>query len=205
MDKHNIDRLAVCSTKSIFLDWIEGNQDVLNMAKQYPNRFIPFVTLGPVEDIDFVAKLKEYIDQGIRGLRLYPRFHGYVLNVNPDVIKLLEAINKNRLMICFPLRLIMNWGLPVEDLGGLSFLIRYCPHCTIVVSGVNYGETMDLLPLLIDNKKIVPGGFYSKIQQFSERSISINLFIITPHHIFNLQRLEHINFTALREVDPPAG
>jgi len=148
MDEYNIEKAAIVSTKAIFLDWIQGNEEVLELSCRYSPRFIPFVTIGPFPELDVKAKLREYVERGVKGIKLFPLFHGYQLDESLLAREWTKFFNQEKLIINYPLRLFMNWGLPVERVAGLRFLIDECPQCPIVISGINYPEIMKVYPLL---------------------------------------------------------
>ena len=148
MDKHNIEKAVIASTKAIFLDWVEGNEEVLELSYRHPARFIPLVTIAPSLELDVQAKLQEYTERGVKGIKLFPLFHGYKLDESLLDREWMKFLNRKKLIINFPLRLFMNWGLPVEEITGLRFLIEKCPQCPIVISGMNYPEMMRVGPLI---------------------------------------------------------
>lgn len=49
-------------------DW--STREILQAAKQYPGKIVPFATLHP-NDTDKVAMLEGYVAEGVRGLKLY--------------------------------------------------------------------------------------------------------------------------------------
>ncbi len=59
----------------------ENNQEILEIAKLYPDKFIPFVTMDP-EDPEKLEKLKKYVEAGACGLKLYSG-HGGKTQVQP--------------------------------------------------------------------------------------------------------------------------
>ncbi len=62
-------------------DW--STREILKAAKKYPGKIIPFATLHP-DDPDKVALLKEYVAEGVMGLKLYTghsNFHDRSLDV----------------------------------------------------------------------------------------------------------------------------
>ncbi len=77
MDKNNIDQAAVMSLRGLFLNWHEGNEETLGAAKWHPGRLVPIATMGPFLGGNGDA-LERLIDQGMRGVRLYPSFHNWL-------------------------------------------------------------------------------------------------------------------------------
>lgn len=53
-----------------FSKYDENNETILKAAKKYPDRFVAFCTINPADE-DKVTKLRECINKGAKGLRLY--------------------------------------------------------------------------------------------------------------------------------------
>ena len=78
MDDLSIARTVLCAgsmktthhKKYGFVGYDENNQEMLEIAKIWPERFIPFVTLNP-RDQDNVARLERWVKAGAKGLKLY--------------------------------------------------------------------------------------------------------------------------------------
>ena len=137
-----IDRAAICSTRSIFVHWDDGNCEVEQACAQHPDRFVPFACLGtlelshalPVRDYDFAG----YAARGFRGVRIYPQHHSYHPLYEPFVDRLLEEAVTRGWPVMLPLRLGMNWALPSLDLATIHELVLGHPRATWVLSGINY-------------------------------------------------------------------
>ena len=81
MDRYNIDISCAASLNAIFYkDCMEGNYELLDGIGPYKGRFIPFCVINPeynsAQD-DFLMCVKKL---GFKGLRLFPRQHGYKLD-----------------------------------------------------------------------------------------------------------------------------
>ena len=78
-----IDQACICSTRSLFVHWEDGNREVESTAQQHPASLIPFACLGTFETSHHAADrkhdLKAYRERGFRGIRLYPQHHSYSL------------------------------------------------------------------------------------------------------------------------------
>jgi uncharacterized protein len=78
MDDLSIARTVLCAaskktTTNIhfgFVGYDDNNEEVLQIARMWPDRFIPFVTLNP-RDPDNVARLEHWVQKGAKGLKLY--------------------------------------------------------------------------------------------------------------------------------------
>jgi len=150
MDRYGIERLVLGSLRAIFSDWEEGNEEVRRLARQHPDRFRVAATINPILGRDHLARLQEYQeDELIVGLRLYPIYHDYDV---PDETALLPAllsrVTDRNWPVFLPLRLMMNWGLPVLPIAQVAEWLARFPQLTVILGGVNYGEVKHVLPLL---------------------------------------------------------
>jgi len=57
-------------------DVYQDNMKVINAAKRYPERIIPFVTVDPWDGEKAVQELKRFIALGAKGLKLHPLTQG---------------------------------------------------------------------------------------------------------------------------------
>jgi len=137
-----IDRAAICSTRSIFVHWDDGNCEVEQACRQQPDRFVPFACLGtmelshalPAKDYDFPG----YEARGFRGIRLYPQHHSYHPLFEPFVDRILEEAVARHWPVVLPLRIGMNWALPTLDLQVIHQLVLRHPNALWVLAGINY-------------------------------------------------------------------
>jgi predicted TIM-barrel fold metal-dependent hydrolase len=143
MDRHQINMLALCSTRSIFSDWRLGNEEAIALADKHPKRFLPFVSLSPIlPKSDLVRHLKDYKSRKVKGIRLYPQHQGYSLTLNSAAAGILETAQDLNLPVVLPVRVIMNWGLPELDAGTIGTIVAKYPSLPFILSGVNYGEML---------------------------------------------------------------
>lgn len=91
MDEYGIDKACLGSLSGVYYrDVMQGNYELLDEIKEYGDRFIPICNINPVyaqakEDLDLcIHKLK------FKGIRLFPRQHGYQLDC-PEAIEILKA------------------------------------------------------------------------------------------------------------------
>ena len=143
-----IDRAAICSTRSVFVDWEDGNSEVERACRERPSSFMPFACLGTLDLSPARPSrdhgLERYAARGFRGIRLYPQHHSYHPLYEPFVDRILEEAGRLRWPVVLPLRLIMNWGMPVLDLGIVEGLVGRHSGVTWVLSGVNYLHELQL-------------------------------------------------------------
>ena len=136
MDDHEIIRAAVMSLRGMLLNWREGNEETLAAAAQHPERFVPVATMSPFLDGGW-EELERLIDQGMRGIRLYPSFHNYPLN-SPFVDQVCQVASEREIPVLLPTRPMMNWrfqAVPIESFGAV---IRRHPTTRFLLSGPNY-------------------------------------------------------------------
>ncbi|MGH9449865.1 MAG: amidohydrolase family protein [Terriglobia bacterium] len=142
LDKAQIDRAAVCSTRSLFVNWEDGNQEAERAVREHSPRMIAFACLGPLElshtvgqgDFDFAG----FAARGFRGFRLYPQHHTYHPLHEPFVDRIAEEAAVRGWPILLPLRVLMNWGVPSLDLACMVALVERHPRAPWILAGINY-------------------------------------------------------------------
>ncbi|MES2390319.1 MAG: amidohydrolase family protein [Acidobacteriota bacterium] len=148
-----IDRAAICSTRSVFVHWEDGNREAEGAAREHPTQFTAFACLGtfelshelPQRAYDFV----EYARRGFHGVRLYPQHHSYHPLYQPFVDSILEEAAARQWPVILPLRIIMNWGVPSLDLATIETLVTDHPRVCWILSGINYLHELQLAVSLI--------------------------------------------------------
>ncbi len=137
-----IERAAICSTRSVFVHCEDGNGEVEAAARAHPDCFLPWACLGNLESTRAIARqeydFKGYTRRGFRGLRLYPQHHSYQPLYAPFVDAILEQAVARRWPVLLPLRIIMNWGMPVLDLDTMEQLVVRHPRVRWILAGINY-------------------------------------------------------------------
>lgn len=148
-----IDRAAICSTRSVFVHWEDGNKEVEAAVTAHPHELVPFACLGPLElshalpthSYDFV----DYVQRGFRGIRLYPQHHSYHPLYQSFVDEILEESASRGWPVLLPLRIIMNWGVPMLDLGSIHVIVQRHPHVRWILAGINYLHELQLASTLL--------------------------------------------------------
>jgi predicted TIM-barrel fold metal-dependent hydrolase len=143
-----VDRAAICSTRSIFVNWEDGNCEVERAVLDLPERFIGFACLGtrelshalPRGDYSFSG----YAQRGFAGIRLYPQHHSYHPLYVPFIDRILEEAEARAWPVLLPHRVIMNWGLPMLDLSVIEQLVARHPRNIWILSGINYLHELQL-------------------------------------------------------------
>ena len=148
MERHGIGAAAIVHTRAIFSDWKKGNDEALDLATR-EKRFIPFASINPADGPTEVTRsLETYHRVGVKGIRLYPQHHHYSLASDSVAQHLLSAIGTLGFPVVLPVRVILQWGLPVMDLVAIETVVGRYPHIRFVISGTNYGETRLLFDLM---------------------------------------------------------
>jgi predicted TIM-barrel fold metal-dependent hydrolase len=141
MDVLQIQRAAVCSTRSLFVHWEDGNLEVERAVREHPARLAPFACVGTTELSHRLlppVSLAGYVARGFRGIRLYPQHHSYHPLYEPFIGPLLEEAEALGIPVLLPLRVIMNWGLPSLTMDTVSALVTRHPRVVWILSGINY-------------------------------------------------------------------
>jgi predicted TIM-barrel fold metal-dependent hydrolase len=144
----HIDRAAICSTRSLFVNWEDGNRETEAAVRKYPQTLIPFACLGTqdltpdreVHDYDFDG----YQRRGFRGIRLYPQHHSYHPLFEAFVDRICEEAQARRWPILLPLRTIMNWAMPSLDPAVIGAVVERHPKNTWILAGINYLHELQL-------------------------------------------------------------
>lgn len=140
MDKARINTAVISSTRSLFVSWLDGNTEASRVETRFPDRFISFPCIGPPElshklDANRFELNKE---SGVRGVRLAPQFHTYHLLYEPFIDDLCEQAAFLEVPVQLPLRVLMNWGMPMLELGWLGAIVERHPRTPWILTGLNY-------------------------------------------------------------------
>jgi predicted TIM-barrel fold metal-dependent hydrolase len=137
-----IDRACICSTRSLFVNWEDGNLEASHAACERPDSFIPFACLGTFELSHRAANrnhdLAQRRVQGFRGVRLYPQHHSYHPLFEPFIDDICEQAAALRFPVLLSMRTIMNWGVPSLEMSSMFGLVERHPRVPWILSGVNY-------------------------------------------------------------------
>jgi predicted TIM-barrel fold metal-dependent hydrolase len=132
----------------------EGNEQntytVIECAKRYPNKVIPFATVHPDES-DLVSRVKRYLRDGARGIKLYtghPNFYDRPLDAE-TLLPLYAFCEQAQVPIVWH----VNLGKHAEE---LSRVLKQFPNLRIIIPhfGVAFynpfGEAMQRLREILD-------------------------------------------------------
>jgi len=132
----------------VFVHWEDGNCEVERAVAENPQQFSGFACLGtrelshqlPSGDYDFDS----YQARGFAGIRLYPQHHSYHPLYCDFVDRILEQAEARHWPVMLPLRIIMNWGLPMLELPVIEALVERHPRNLWILAGINYLHELQL-------------------------------------------------------------
>jgi len=103
MDHFGIARACVASADAIlYRDSHMGNVLLREETLPYPERFWCYATINPAY-AEWRHDLQECVDWGFKGLRLYPKHHGYSLQ-DPETARLIGAAAEAGMPVSIPVR-----------------------------------------------------------------------------------------------------
>lgn len=143
MDRFQIGRAIVSSAAAItYRNPQAGNEELAAEIESHRARFIPFAVLSPVyagweDDLNICAQLF-----GMRGLRLYPRWHNYKLT-DPRCRDMVNAAAARGMVISIPCRVEdrrqQGWLVDIPDLpfDEIAGLVRSCPKARFLIQNAS--------------------------------------------------------------------
>jgi len=148
-----IDAAAICSTRSVFVNWEDGNAEVEKAAKLQGSAVIPFACLGTTE-LSHAFREPAYDFDGLQrrgfvGVRLYPQHHSYHPLFSGFVDVILEDAASRGWPVVLPLRIIMNWGMPTVGPEVMHELVTRHPRVKWILAGVNYLHELQMATSLM--------------------------------------------------------
>jgi predicted TIM-barrel fold metal-dependent hydrolase len=90
-----------------------------------------------------------YVRRGFAGVRLYPQHHSYHPLYCAFADQLLEFAEARGWPVVLPLRVIMNWGMPMLDLPVIAGLVERHPRVVWILAGINYLWELQLATMLM--------------------------------------------------------
>jgi predicted TIM-barrel fold metal-dependent hydrolase len=142
LSESGIQRAAVCSTRSIFVHWEDGNCETEAAQQAIGEALIPFVCFGTRELSHAYREpaydFESYAARGFRGVRLYPQHHSYHLLFCGFVDVILEDAAARSWPVVLPLRALMNWGVPSLSPEVMHAIVSRHPRVQWILAGVNY-------------------------------------------------------------------
>ncbi len=143
MDRFGIERAVVSSAAAItYRNAQAGNEEVAAGVEAHRSRLIPFAVLSPVY-AGWEDDLKTCHERfGMKGLRLYPRWHNFSLE-DMRCRRLVNAAAERRMTVSIPVRVEdrrqQGWLVDIPDVpfDEIAGLIRECPKARFVIENVS--------------------------------------------------------------------
>lgn len=145
MDSRHIERAVVSSAAAItYRNAQSGNEEVDTEIKEHRDRLIPFAVINP-----FYAGWRDDLricheEFGMKGLRLYPKWHNYKL-ADAVCLELVNAAAARGMAISIPIRVEDrrqgSWLADVPDVGldEIAGVVKACPQARfILVNGIGF-------------------------------------------------------------------
>lgn len=145
MDSKQIDKAVVSSAGAItYRNAHAGNEEVAEEVRDHQDRLIPFAVINP-SYAGWRDDLKVcYEEFGMRGMRLYPKWHNYQLS-DPCCRELVAGATERGMVISIPMRVEDNrqrsWLLNIPDvpLDEIVELMKAHPRTRFVLlNGIGY-------------------------------------------------------------------
>ena len=150
MDRSRIDRAVVSSASSIaYRNPHAGTEEIAGEIRAHGDRLTGFAVLSPAY-AGWRDDLKICHERfGMRGVRLYPRWHNYRLT-DPACRELVHAASERGMLISIPLRVEDrrqgSWLVDIPDVNHeeIAGLIQACPQARFLLhNGLGYtGSTL---------------------------------------------------------------
>jgi predicted TIM-barrel fold metal-dependent hydrolase len=148
MDAKGIDKACVSSAASItYRNTQSGNEEVAEAVKPHRDRLIPLAVINPGyagwrDDLEACHK-----DFGMKGLRLYPKWHNYSLAA-PCCLDLIDAAAERGMFISIPFRAEderqRSWLVDVQDVTAAEIvpLVKARPEAKfLLLNGIGYSRS----------------------------------------------------------------
>lgn len=139
MDRARIEKAAVSSAAAItYRNAQSGNEEVAAETKAHRDRLIPFAVINPAYAgwRDDLAICRQ--EHGMRGLRLYPRWHNYKLT-DPACSELIREAARLRMPVTIPIRVEdrrqQSWLVDIPDVSHdeIAAAIKATPEARFVL------------------------------------------------------------------------
>ena len=145
MDEKGIDKAMVSSAAAItYRNAQPGSEEVAQATAPHRDRLIPFAVVNP-----FYAGWKDDLkicheELGMKGLRLYPKWHNYSL-ADGCCLELIHQAAERGMLVSIPIRVEdyrqRSWLVDVPDvpLPEIVALVKACPEARfLLVNGAGY-------------------------------------------------------------------
>lgn len=101
MDSGGVDKAVTFPRLNAHTDYREQNLRILEWAREYPAKLVPFVRIHPFHQESAPAHIAEYSGMGAKGLKIHPHMDGGGIAVNsaPLMFPLMEAAREHGLTV----------------------------------------------------------------------------------------------------------
>ena len=148
MDSRKIDKAIVASASAItYRNPQAGNEEVDDETRRHRDRLIAFAVVNPTyagweDDLRICRE-----DFGMRGVRLYPKWHNFTLS-EARCLELVHAATERGMIIAIPIRVEdsreRSWLVDIPDiaLDEVAGLIKACPRARfLILNGSGFRNT----------------------------------------------------------------
>ena len=155
MDKWKIDVAAVVHTGSIFHNTQTGNEQIAKMVKAHGDKIVGVSSVNPTS-VDAAKALRKCIkDDGLKGLKLFPSYHGFDFEKTTGWRPVLEEAVRLEIPILISVRLMMDWTLPVYSPRGIGIVAKEFPDADLIISGAGpYSELAESFIIMRDHDNV---------------------------------------------------
>ena len=170
LDNASIDKAVLLPIEGFI-----GNDFIVEVCQKYPQRFIGFVSVNPLQGQEAIRKLERYIIQfGLRGLKLHPRLQRFQ-PLCYEVISLLEKVAELDIPVVFD-TFPSSSHLLIKDTLPLVYdeLARKVPEAKIILAHSGGYRLLDAMAVAKSNANIYLDISYSPL--YYEGSSIVNDF-----------------------------
>lgn len=83
LDRVGIDMMCISAIKALASDYVDGNDDMIELTEEFPSRFVGLAVANPRFEDDIDAELTRcFANKGVRGIKIHPTtyVHDYPIN-----------------------------------------------------------------------------------------------------------------------------
>ncbi|HEO70643.1 MAG TPA: amidohydrolase [Candidatus Hydrogenedentes bacterium] len=215
MDQLGIAQAVVSSLDAVhFFNPQDGNGRLAELVAAHPDRLAPFAVLRP-NFTDWEADLERCLDEyGIRGVVLYPNYHGYELT-DERLGHLMGVAAQRGFPVCVqsgledPRRQYRPWRVDAVEPEAIGAFARAYPEVNVVALGLKFRQPELLGDPLPDNcffdtsNYEAMGELETAVEQFPPEKIlfGTNFPLFTPRANVDKLRLADIHATARTAIE----
>jgi len=159
MEDCQIDKMVLLGTSKFtfylnpdygYTEYDKNNQEIIEISKKYPDKFLALCTINP-HDKNKLEKLKNFIDTGAKGLKLY-NGHGFFYDNffnmpldDPGMMEIYQYCEENQIPILYHINSSRFLAQFEKILKAFPDLVVVAPHFALTSRNLN------LLSRLLDN------------------------------------------------------